>query len=310
MRADPIQRGMPVPVVLAALTVLVVLLLAAVQPQRAQATERVVATTEQPRGFGYQLGDVMTQHILLRAQGRPFEPATLPPLERTGAWLERRAARIETDAGGQRWLALEYQVINAPPALTAIALPALTLRAHSASDPLLTVAAWPISVAPITPQRPFAQGDLRGMQPDRGAVPLPTTRLRHQLIASLAAIALVLCAWSGWWVWRNRRDAQRLPFARACKALARFDAARVDDEPEAWRYVHHALNHTAGQTVHAGALGALFEQAPYLRPLGARLERFYAQSEQRFFAAAAVGERYPLLELCRDLRRAERHHHR
>ncbi|CAB3759606.1 calcium incorporation protein MxaA [Paraburkholderia solisilvae] len=276
----------------------------------ADAVERVAATIEQPRGFGYLIGDVMTQRIALRADGDPFEPATLPPLERTGAWLERRAAKIETDANGQRWLSLEYQVINAPPALTVIALPALTLRAHSAAGPLLTVAAWPVSIAPITPQRPVEKGDLGDLQPDRAAAPLPTLRLRQQLLMSLAAVALVLCAWCGWWLWRNRRDAHRLPFARAYAELARLDAARVDDEPQAWRHVHHALNRTAGQTVHAGSLEPLFERAPYLRPLSERVECFYAQSEQRFFAPAAVSERYALLELCRDLRHAERRHNR
>jgi mxaA protein len=289
----------------AALIVAVALLCAS-----AGAVERVAATIDQPRGFGYLIGDVMSQRIALRVHGYPFEPAMLPPLERTGAWLERRAAKIETDANGQRWLSLEYQVINAPPALTVIALPALTLRAHSAAGPLLTVAAWPVSIAPITPQRPVEKGDLGDLQPDRAAVPLPTLRLRQQLLVSLAAVALVLCAWAGWWVWRNYRDARRLPFARAFAELARLDAARVDDEPQAWRYVHQALNQTAGQTVHAGSLEALFERAPYLRPLSERVERFYAQSEQRFFATAAVSERYALLELCRDLRHAERRHNR
>ncbi|WP_152035388.1 calcium incorporation protein MxaA [Paraburkholderia terricola] len=276
----------------------------------ALAQQNVIAATAQPRSFGYLLGDVISQRVLLRANDRPFEPATLPPLERTGAWLERRAAKVETDAGGERWLVLEYQVINAPQTLTAITLPALMLRAPVASSPALAVAAWPVSVAPLTPRSAFAQGSLQDMQPDRQPSPLPIAPLRQRLIASLAVLAFVACAWLGWWLWRNRRDAGRLPFARACRALERLDAVQVDREPDAWVSVHRALNEAAGQALHAGTLGALFVRAPYLSPLRERLERFYAQSAERFFAVSPTHEPYRLLELARELRLAERRHHR
>jgi mxaA protein len=285
-------------------------LAAAYFPHGALAQQNVVATTGQPRGFGYLLGDVMTQRILLRANGRPFEPAALPPLERTGTWLDRRAAKVETDAGGERWLVLEYQVINAPQTLTAIALPALTLRDRLAGSPALTIAAWPVSVAPLTPRSAFAQGALQDVQPDRQPAPLPTAPLRRRLVASLAVLAFVACAWLAWWLWRNRRDAGQLPFAHACRALERFDPAQVDREPDAWLHVHRALNDTAGQALHAGTLGALFVRAPYLNPLRERLERFYAHSGERFFALSPTHEPYLLLELCRALRRSERRHHR
>lgn len=272
----------------------------------ADAQPGVVATVVEPRGFGYVLGDVVTQRIELRANGHPFDPAALPPIERTGAWLTRRAASVETDSGGARWLMLEYQVINAPQTLTAIALPELTLASRNSGEASLVVVAWPLSVAPLTPKRAFAEGALRDVQPDRQPAPLGIAPLRRGLSMALAALALVACAWLAWWLWRNHRDADALPFARACRALERIDPAKVDRDPDAWRHVHRALNDTAGQALHAGTLGALFIRAPYLAPLRERLERFYAHSGERFFALKPTQEVYRLLDLCRVLRRAER----
>ena len=54
-----------------------------------------VAIVQQPRPFGYVLGDTLTQRILLQSAGRNFDPATLPPSERAGLWF--RGARRESN---------------------------------------------------------------------------------------------------------------------------------------------------------------------------------------------------------------------
>ena len=86
------------------------------------------AVVEQPRPFGYVVGDVVTQRVLLEIGGRRFAPAALPKAERVDVWLERRPARIESLPDGHRWLALDYQVINAPQSLTTVNLPAFELQ--------------------------------------------------------------------------------------------------------------------------------------------------------------------------------------
>ena len=83
------------------------------------------ATVEQPRSFGHVLGDVLTQRVLLSHAGRPVDAGALPAADRVGLYLERRTPRVEEDALGRRWLAIDYQVVNAPRALTAAALPGL-----------------------------------------------------------------------------------------------------------------------------------------------------------------------------------------
>ena len=267
------------------------------------------ATVEQPRAFGHVIGDVLTQRVLLEQAGQPLQPGALPSTARIDLWLERRPSRIETDADGRRWLAIDYQVINAPRALTAISLPALSIA--TASGPALALPAWPISIGPLTPLELLGEGDLQPLRPDRPVAALPTFAVERQLKFSLLALLAVLAAWLGWWAWRNRREARQLPFANAWRELNRIDDPA---SPEAWRVLHRALNRSAGRVVHGASLPQLLADAPYLRPLQPRLEDFYRESTRRFFfaeSAAAPAQpqaAYPLRPLCRDLRNAEKRH--
>jgi mxaA protein len=273
----------------------------------APAADVVAAIIEQPRSFGHVLGDVLTQRVLLEHAGRPLQPGAMPAATRVDLWLERRPPRIETDAQGRRWLAIDYQLINAPRALSAIALPALSLA--TVSGPTLALPAWPISIAPLTPAEVFGQGDLQPLRPDRPVAALPTDAIERQLRLSLTALAGVLLAWLAWWAWRNASEARRLPFAQAWR-----DLKRIDDPASAqgWRIVHRALNASAGFVVHGAGVPRLVAEAPYLRPLQPRLEDFYRESTRRFFAAeadrAADDPSYPLKPLCRALRDAEKRH--
>jgi mxaA protein len=273
------------------------------------------ARTVQPRSFGHLIGDVLTQRILLQDGAERFDPAALPAADRIGVWFERRAPRTEIDGQGRRWLLLDYQIINAPRALIAVALPELNLVSRSGR--MLKVAAWPLSIGPLTPGQVFAEGALQAMQPDRAATPMATATMLWRLKASLGALALSLCTWLGWMLWRNQSDAQRLPFARAWRELkglergARIEGhagAGIDDNAAAWIALHRALNATAGSAL-AEASDRLFEQAPRLLPLRAQLDDFYAQSSARFFACtplAPSARPLKLMHLCRALRRIER----
>lgn len=272
----------------------------------APATAAAIATVEQPRSFGHVLGDVLTQRVLLADQVRPLEPAALPAAARVDLWFERRPSRIETDVQGRRWLAIDYQLINSPHTLSAIALPALTLATKA--GPAITVPAWPVSVGPLAPEQAFGQGDLQPLRPDRAVAPLAVHAIERSLQAALLTLAALLLAWLAWWAWRNRREAQQLPFAHAWRELKRLEDPA---SPQAWRLVHHALNRSAGRVMQGASLPQLLAHAPYLRPLQPQLEAFYRESTRQFYAVEhARGARgaptdYPLKSLCRALRDAE-----
>ena len=265
--------------------------------------EVTLATVEQPRAFGHVLGDVLTQRVLLQHAGRPVDVITPPAADRVGLWLERRPARAETDDQGRRWLALDYQVVNAPRALTTLSLPALTIATRGGTP--LALPAWPISVGPLTPSEVVGQGALQPLRPDRPVDAVSTVAIEHRFRGALVALGGVLLAWLAWWGGRNWRESRRLPFARAWRELRHVDAAR----PEAWLSLHRAVNASAGRVVHGASLSRWLDEQPHLRPLQAQLEGFYRHSSERFFAGGAAAA-YPLHALGRALRDAERQQHR
>ncbi|SMG59849.1 calcium incorporation protein MxaA [Paraburkholderia susongensis] len=279
----------------------------AVYPASSHAAATVTAIVQEPRAFGYVLGDVLTQRVLLQANGQDVGAVAAPSVGRTGVWLERRPVSLETDADGRTWMVIAYQVVNAPQTLTQIALPALTLT--SATGTQLQVAEWPASIGPLTPPTPFAAGDLLPLRPDREAPLLATAGLRRQIAWALGLLLATLLAWALWWGWRNRRESARLPFARAWRRMQRLQDAQAASS-DAWFCLHQALDETAGQVVHAGSLSGLFARAPYLQPLHAQLEHFYQVSSERFFKPAPHAAEFPLQALCRALYRAERRHQR
>jgi mxaA protein len=260
-------------------------------------------TVQQPRAFGHVLGDVLTQRVLIGTD----ELASAPPTGRIGPWLDRHMPRVETDAAGQRWLVIDYQVVNVPRSLATVHLPALALKARSGNE--WQIAEWPISMSPLTPDSVAAQGDLQALRPDRQISERPTAGPQQRLHGWLIALALTLSAWLAWWLWRNQREAVRLPFARAWRELRRHDRAAMSERPEAWHCLHRALADAAGSAAQAATLAGLLARAPHLQALQPQLEDFYRCSSERFFAAVPKREPYPLRELCLALRDAEKRQH-
>jgi mxaA protein len=282
------------------------------QAQNTPAAPAAAATVvQQPRPFGYVLGDVLTQRILLQSQGHDFDPATLPPAERAGLWLARRESKIESGNDGRRWLIIDYQLINSPQTLMTVNLPALSLK-PKAGTAELNVPEWPVSVSPLTPRQAFAKGGLQDLRGDHPAPEVPTTALWRQLELWSGACAITLLAWLLWWLARYVRAAANQPFAHALGEIRRTD----DDSSQAWLALHRALDKTAGRALQLNSLPFLFQHAPHLEPRRAEIERFYIQSNERFFGAGAPPPARPsstaisVRALCAALRRIEKRHER
>jgi mxaA protein len=252
---------------------------------------------EQPRRFGHFLGDVLTQRLLLDS---PALLPQLPPADRVGSWFERRASHIETDRDGRRWLAVEYQIVNAPDALSDVALPGVSIAVQS--GPPLRIPEWRISLGPLTPAVAGAASDPRTLRPDRKPPPVRTRAMLQRLYAWSGALTATLGLWAIWFVWRNWRDAEVKPFARALQQLRRLDA----NDDGGWVVMHRALNAMAGRVVQPGSLPALLEARPSLAAVRPDLEDFYRQSSARFFALTPPTAQPSLIALCRKLRRIEK----
>jgi mxaA protein len=268
------------------------------------------AVVEQPRLTGYFVGDLLTQRVLLQRDGETLTPVTLPLPGRVSAWFERRLVTTTSDAALRRWLVIEYQILNAPPKLTNIALPSwqLAIRTGGGAPPLtLTIPSVSINVAPLSPPGSPEQVGTRDLRADRLPPVIPTVPIRRAMALSAGALALTVIAWIAWVVWRNRRSVATQPFARALRELSVLD----DGEPRAWQALHRAFDRTAGRVIQSATLPMLFERAPQLVPARAQIEDFYAQSSLRFFGGATTNAAAPLPRaLCIELRRIERRHER
>ena len=266
----------------------------------------VPALVSQPRPFGYVVGDLLEQRVLLQANHRGLAPVSLPRPGRVGVWLERRAAHVESDSQGQHWLVIEYQLINAPQGLTTVNIPTWTLSTKSGE--VLSVAQWPLSVGPLTARAVISQGGLQELRADRPAPSVATGPIVRQIDLWSGALLLTLLLWAGWLAWRNWRDALNQPFARAAREMRGV----AEDAPQAWQALHRGFDRTAGRVVQGSTLPSLFERARYLEPLRPRIEAFFAQSAQYFFDGTVrqAPQRLSVHALCNELRQFERRYHR
>ncbi|WP_116810087.1 hypothetical protein [Steroidobacter cummioxidans] len=284
------------------LRVTLVIVLTAGAANMMAAQQRVVPTTvEQPRPFGYVIGDVVTQRVLLTTPREEFEPTALPPVQRVNNWFVRRASRIEAAPDGRRWLVVDYQLINSPQALATVRLPAWKIedKAHGTQ---LDIPAAPLSAAPLV-SNSSSSTDVE-LRPDREVSTVDTDSPRANVLLWSIALGVILLAWLAWLQWRNWRDSYNRPFARALHQLRRMD----EMAPEAWQTVHRAFDQTAGRVLQIDTLPTLFERAPYLQPQRADIERFFAQSNERFFGTGAQSNLLSVRALCLELRRIERQH--
>jgi mxaA protein len=262
------------------------------------------ATVQQPRAFGYVLGDIITQRVLLEIDGKRFEPK-MPATQRVGIWLERRAARFESADDGRRWLLIDYQLITSPRILTTINVPPLLLVAAQ-GDAKLLVPTWSISISPLTPHSVFDATGLGELRPDRQAALIATAPMRRQLWLWLIALAATLAAWLARAKWRNWLAEMNQPFARAWHEIQQLDAT----SPQAWQTLHRAFDRTAGRVMHIESLSLLFDRAPHLQPLRPQIEEFFTASSERFFGSGTPSATVSIRSLCESLRRVERQHER
>lgn len=271
----------------------------------------ITVSVQQPRAFGYVIGDELAQRISLQAPpGFTLDSKSLPRAGRRGLWLELAPPHLTSDrvGGATRYrLTLDYQVINVPDHVRTIELPELDLIFTGPGGQLTaTLDEWPITISAITPTYILARAGLPQTQPDARPLMPDTARYRALTLLWAAAIAALI---GGIAVQRRgipwlRRDAR--PFAGAAHDIAKL--SRLPPDQVTYRRglqrLHRAFDAAAGHAIFGDHLAPLLAAHPELLGLRTDIEEFYAASQREFFGAhagkAGLDEVLALARRCRD----------
>jgi mxaA protein len=278
--------------------------------QAPPAVQVPLVEAEEPRAYGYQVGDLVRRHVTLRLPaGWSLEPESVPRPGGRGRSIElRRVAR--TDRSGAVEFDLEYQVFLAPaqPRTIEIAPWRLKVAGAGRTEELLVEAAA-VTVAPLVPVDVSTRRGLGDLQPDRAPPLIDTSRWQWRMAVWGALALLPLGLLAAVHVGVPWHAARRRPFGQAWRMLRRLPPQPSGAEwRAACRQLHDALNRAAGEVVFESGLDRFVRAAPRYASLQAELARFLGLSNREFFGGGAFesGHAVWLVDLARRLRDAER----
>jgi hypothetical protein len=267
-----------------------------------------------PRDFGYTIGDKFSHemHMVLNEPVR-LDTSTLPEPGRLNRWLEISGVELDVQQGEKSAtyrIVVEYQVFNAPQALTSVTVPQLEFMTMGGPNRIpVFMQEWTFGIGPIT--HSSSRENLR-LQPDRepGEIPLVERRTRLAIWSLLLVSLLLYLAYQRLVLPRLRRN--RYPFYSALREIRALQRSRTD--PESYRRslkaFHTAMNTTAGQVVFAANLDDFLKLNPNFMELGPDIASIYARSQDLFFEegdpAEADSAWQELLDICRRCRGLER----
>jgi mxaA protein len=262
------------------------------------------ATTEEPRAFGYQVGDVVQRRITVEVpEGLVLDENSLPRPGARGTALELRALRQKAVAKGAQ-IELYYQVFLSPVEARTLEMPSFTLRYEGVPRAQeLRIESWPVTVAPLMPVEVSPRTGLGELQPD-AAPPLFDTRAQSARLLAYAALLAALLAYLAfvyfglpWW------GSQRRPFALAWRQLNPALPWR-----EACQRVHAALNQSAGEVLFENGVDRFTTRHRAFAPLKEDILRFLRLSQREFFEGGArdADDAAWLTGFCKRCRNAER----
>lgn len=271
------------------------------------------AQTQEPRAYGWQLGDVVSRTVTVEVpDGLVLDESSVPQPGARGRALELRSVtrRDGTSAGGRRHeLTLAYQVFLSPREPRTLEMPGFKLRFDGQPRPQeLLVEAWPVTVSPLVPVEVSYRRGLGELQPD-AAPPTIDTRPGRLRLAVYGAVALLLAAYLAhvyiglpWWTRRHR------PFTLAWRQLRGLTPASSQAQwRDAFRRLHGALNATMGEVLFEQDLDRFMKTRPQFAHLRGELATFFQQSRLEFFGEGqGKADRSWLIGFCRQCRDAER----
>jgi mxaA protein len=254
----------------------------------ALALAEITTDISQPRPFGYVVGDVARQSVVVHAPGHVLAEDALPKPGRVSASLERTRADVVRTTDGWR-LVLEYQFINAPREIQTLFLPGVTFVLRAGDKTVEeNIAEWPVTLSPLTPQTVLARAGLDETRPDTPPLRTDTRPIVYRLTAYALVAGSLALIWASWyfgWSWRGRHPRH---FARAARELRALSEPPEGRHRAALRVLHRALDRAAGSTLFASGLDDFIAARPHFAPARAEIAAFFARSQRAFFAGAAT----------------------
>jgi mxaA protein len=276
--------------------------------------------TEEPRAFGYFLGDTLERRVEIETGPQDeIVPASLPRTGASNYWLELRSIEnVSSSRGDTRLLSLKlvYQTFYAPidPRKVTIPTTEITVRGPNGNE-TATIPPFTFLMSPIREIFPEKSGETAEsfLRPDA----MPEMRRSGTLRTGALALALLsvgllllLARDLAWWPF-SRRPAR--PFSRAVREVGTALGKGAGDTGyrEALLALHRAFDRAAGQRLFASDVETFFSDHPEHTQTRAGIERFFAASRAVFFGEAPRQGRTDLpptelRQLVVDLARQER----
>jgi mxaA protein len=280
----------------------------------AAAPELPRVAAEEPRAFGYRVGDTVSRQVVVQVPaGWRLDERSLPRRGRAGPALEVRQIGLSTQADGsgvRHTLSLQYQIFAAPTAVRVYDIPSFRLRLNGPGrDEDLLVEAWPLTVAPLTPVAAPQRRGLGELQADRPPPRVDTAPLQSRLSAWGLIAVLLLSVLAADRLGERWLFAHRRPFAQVWRQLRHLpESPPTPVWRAACRQVHQALNRSAGEAVFETTLQRFVDSQPRYHALRDDIAWFLGRSRREFFAGSAPepDDAQTLRRLVRRLRDAER----
>ena len=280
-------------------------------PMKVCANETGIAQIkiDQPRAFGYQLGDTLKRVVQVTLpETNRLDITSLPERGRVSPSLVIDEPRIEerrAERSIKYKITLTYQIINVHPEVSDIPVPSHHVRYHDGDNELqFLIPASRIGVSML-------RGRTAGpeIQPNQRPMPLPQHDKRIALLSIVFAFSLLALLF----IIYGSPFGTRGPFVRVHRALKKFHPERWDDARygAALRLVHQGFDETAGQTVFPEHLDAFFAKHEAFNAMRDAIVEFFVHSRGYFFGRSAHGDgvRYSYADLSRlvaQLRNIER----
>jgi len=254
---------------------------------------RVVAMgIEEPRAFGYFLGDELRRAVVLDLRpDAKLDAASLPRPGPVNYWLDLTGLDVDEEAAGSGTrvrITLTYQAFYSALDPRQLTIPGFTLKVSDASGTEdAEVPAWSFVVAPLRELFPGkeTEGSAVALRPDAPPRLIPTGGERTALLAAgLVAVAtlVLLAAHFAWGPFRRRAGR---PFTEAARFL-RSHAAQLSGDGgyrAALLKLHRAFDVAAGRRILPDDLPAFLDKHPEFAPMSQDIDRVFTCSRATFY---------------------------